>query len=128
MKKSYYLIAIAIAWTAFYVHANPTLKAPNFKWGFLSHDFGKIKKGQPVSTIFRFTNDGGASLIISESKVACGCTASSYSKESIAPGKSGFVTVTFNAANTGIFKKSVTIYSNASDTPVDLVINGEVIE
>jgi pectate lyase len=56
---------------------------------------------------------------------SCGCTATDYSKEPIAPGKKGYVTATYNAANMGAFHKTVTVTAN-TDAPVVLVIKGEV--
>jgi hypothetical protein len=96
-----------------------------FKWSESEHNFGVIPQGKPVTTTFSFTNTGKVPLIISQVQGSCGCTATDYSKEPIAPGKKGYVTATYNAANMGAFHKTVTVTAN-TDAPVVLVIKGEV--
>lgn len=90
------------------------------------NDFGKIKKGVPVTATFTFTNVGKEPIVISEAKASCGCTVPEFSKEPVAPGAKGKVTATFNAANAGFFDKDVTVMSNASAVDVKLKIKGEV--
>lgn len=104
------------------------LMAPAFSWESTSHDFGKIEKGRPVTVVFKFKNTGNAPLLISKANSSCGCTASDYSKNAIVPGESGFVKVNYNAASLGTFSKTVTVYSNLGDIPVELSIKGEVVE
>ena len=101
---------------------------PQFKWSETVHDFGKIKKGIPVTATFGYTNTGKAPLIITEAKGSCGCTVPEHTKESVAPGKNGKVTATFNAAGVGAFSKTVTVTSNVEGGPQILTIKGEVIE
>jgi len=97
-----------------------------FKWSESEHNFGVIPQGKPVTTTFSFTNTGKVPLIISQVQGSCGCTATDYSKEPIAPGKKGYVKATYNAAAMGAFHKTVTVTANADAAPVVLVIKGEV--
>lgn len=106
--------------------ADPALVQSSFKWDESVHDFGKIKKGVPVTATFTFTNVGKEPIVISEAKASCGCTVPEFSKEPVAPGAKGKVTATFNAANAGFFDKDVTVMSNASAIDVKLKIKGEV--
>ncbi len=99
---------------------------PVFHWNELSFDFSKIKLNVPVTHEFYFINTGKAPLIISSVKASCGCTVAEYSKESIAPGQKGFVKAIYNAANVGVFNKTITVTANTEDMPVLLMINGEV--
>lgn len=85
------------------------------------HDFGEITKGKPVSVEFSFTNIGDEPLLVADVVTSCGCTASDYSREPIAPGKSSRVKVTFNAANAGAFSKAVTV--NFHDAALKKVLN-----
>jgi hypothetical protein len=95
-------------------------------WEKETHDFGEIPQGKPVSAEFAFTNAGDAPLLIADVATTCGCTASDYSKEPIAPGKSSKIKVTYNAANMGVFTKSITVnFSNAEAKKV-LMIKGTV--
>lgn len=108
-------------------HVNePALVQSSFKWDESVHDFGKIKKGVPVTATFTFTNVGKEPIVISEAKASCGCTVPEFSKEPVAPGAKGKVTATYNAANPGFFDKDVTVLSNASAVDVKLKIKGEV--
>jgi hypothetical protein len=98
-----------------------------FNWSETAFDFGKIKLNVPASHQFTFVNKGSAPLIISSVQASCGCTVTEYSKDPIAPGQSGFVKATYNAAKAGVFTKTVTINANTDDTTVLLTIKGEVV-
>jgi hypothetical protein len=99
-----------------------------FKWVETSFDFGKIPAGTPASHEFTFTNTGDTPLVISSVKASCGCTVAAYSKDSIAPGAKGFVKATYNAANVGLFTKTVTVNANTQEGVVVLTIRGEVVQ
>jgi hypothetical protein len=98
-----------------------------FNWSETSHDFGSITQGTPVSHVFEFTNTGSEPLIITEVQTSCGCTVADYSREPIAPGAKGFINSTYNAAKAGVFSKTITVKSNAEESPV-LTMKGTVIE
>lgn len=90
-------------------------------WVKESHDFGEIPQGKPVATEFAFTNEGDQPLLIADVVTSCGCTASDYTKETIAPGKSSKIKVTYNAASMGAFAKSITV--NFSDATAKKILN-----
>ncbi len=92
------------------------------------HDFGKIKeKGGKVEFTFSFTNMGSEPLIINDVKSSCGCTTPSWSKKPVAPGTKGFIKAVYNPLNRpGTFHKTVTVKSNAKNSPITLQITGEV--
>ena len=92
----------------------------------LSYDFGTLTLNKPVSHTFKLTNNGNEPLIINRVATSCGCTASEYPKEAILPGKSADIVITYNAASSGVFSKSATVYSNATDETVVLKIKGVV--
>ena len=125
MKKLLFLLAILVA--PFFAMAQAG-KSPEFKWSETEHDFGKIKKGVPVTAEFKYTNTGKAPLSVTDVKASCGCTVPEYTKEATAPGKSGAVKATYNAANPGTFLKSITVTSNVEGGPQILTIKGEVVE
>lgn len=70
---------------------------PTMKFEESSFDFGKITQGDVVTHEFAFKNDGDAPLVISSANASCGCTVPTYTKEPIAPGKSGIIQVKFNS-------------------------------
>ena len=77
------------------------------------HDFGNIVQGEKVETIFNFKNTGESNLVISKAVGSCGCTVPEYPKESIAPGKSAKIVVSFNSAGkNGKQMKTVSLTTN----------------
>jgi hypothetical protein len=90
-------------------------------------DFGKIPQGKPVTNEFKFTNSGKVPLVLSQVSASCGCTTPEYSKEPIAPGKTGTIKATFNAATVGVFNKTITVAANVEGGSTYLVLKGEVL-
>jgi len=100
----------------------------SFSWAETSFDFGKIKVNKPVTHEFSFINAGDTPLVITSVQASCGCTVAKYSKDAIAPGSSGYVTATYNAARVGVFTKTVTVNANTGSGAVVLTVKGEVVE
>ncbi|MDC0015083.1 DUF1573 domain-containing protein [Flavobacteriales bacterium] len=91
------------------------------------HDYGTIENGSNGTCIFTITNTGTEPLIISRAKGSCGCTVPDWPREAIAPGASAEMKVTYDTKRTGAINKSVTITSNAGNTPTKVVrIKGSV--
>lgn len=126
MKKLIILcgaVFLFAAVTAFRIDAQA-----EFKFEKEAYDFGKIPQGKPVSVEFKFTNVGDEPLIISNIESVCGCTVPKYTNTPVLKGKSGTITVTYNAAAVAPFSKGLTIKSNAK-TPVKVIyIKGEVVQ
>ena len=96
-------------------------------WKAETIDLGEIPQGIPKAMDFEFKNTGKKSVLITNVQGSCGCTATDYTKTEIATGKSGKVTATFNAANKGVFTKTVTVTTNAETAPKVLTFKGTVI-
>ena len=95
-----------------------------------THDFGTVCQDTCVVTCtFTFRNTGDGPLVIHQAATSCGCTVPEYTQEPIAPGATGTINVTYNGKTKrpGVFKKSITIHSNAKNTPVRIYIQGEMI-
>lgn len=91
------------------------------------HDYGTLKYGANGQCTFDFKNTGNAPLIISNAKGSCGCTVPSWPKEPIAPGKTATITVRYDTKRPGAINKSVTITSNATNSPTKVIrIKGNV--
>lgn len=95
-----------------------------------SHDYGKFTEDTPQTYVFKFTNTGDQPLVIHQAFASCGCTVPTYTKESIAPGKSGELKVIYNGKGKlpGRFKKTVSVRSNATNALVRVYIEGEMVE
>lgn len=101
--------------------------APEMTFEVEEHNFGTIKQGESVTREFYFTNTGKEALIISSAQGTCGCTVPLYPKEPIAPKAKNFIKVTFNSAGKmGMQDKTVTITSNAKNSPKVLHLKGTV--
>ncbi len=101
-------------------------KMPAISFVDTLHDFGAIREGEQVLYEFRFTNSGKAPLLVAGTQTSCGCTASDYPKEPIAPGGSASIKVKFDSkGKSGLQDKAVTVSTNAPYTP-QLHIKAEV--
>lgn len=102
---------------------------PDFSFDHHTFDFGKFPKKEKKSHTFVFTNTGNAPLVILHIATGCGCTTTSYTKEPIQPGKKGEVKVQYDGSGqrAGMFRKSVTIYTNSPKNYTRLFITGETI-
>lgn len=90
-------------------------------------DFGKIKQGVPQKGTFTVTNISNEPLIIEQANPTCGCTISDYTKEPIAPGKSGVINATYNAAAMGHFEKHLTVKFAGIDEMKSITFTGDVL-
>lgn len=99
-----------------------------FEFEETQFDFGDIQQGDVVEHTFKFKNVGEAPLIITETKVTCGCTTPSFTKEPVAPGKSGEIQVKFNSAGkSGNTSKTVTILANVEGGRSLIRINTNIL-
>lgn len=105
----------------------PTVASP-VAFNKLKHSFGKIKQGVPKTYTFTLKNNGTKPLIIENATAQCGCTTPVYSKSPILKGKYSPIQVTYNAANPGVFTKTVTVKFLGIDQPTILTIDGEVLK
>ncbi|MGK7390484.1 MAG: DUF1573 domain-containing protein [Candidatus Cyclobacteriaceae bacterium M2_1C_046] len=79
-----------------------------------THDFGDIYQGDKVKHTFTFENTGNEPLIITNVQVTCGCTATEWPRDPIAPGQSGDITIQFDSTGKiGRQNKVITVVSNA---------------
>lgn len=96
-------------------------------WKSESVSVGEIPQGTPKEIEFNFTNNGKSDVLITNVKASCGCTATDYTKTPIKPGQTASVKATYNAANKGAFTKTVTVTTNAEESPKVLTFRGTVI-
>ena len=94
------------------------------------HDFGDIYVNDgAVSHEFTVKNVSDKAIIILNVVSSCGCTAVEWTKEPIAPGKSGKVKATYdNSDGPYPFDKTVSVYVSDLKKPVVLHLRGSVHE
>lgn len=91
-------------------------------------DYGDIEKGSDGVRVFQFKNIGTEPLIIENVYSSCGCTVPSWTKEAIAPGKSGEIQVKYDTNRVGPIRRTITIYSNADEPTKAVKIKGRVLD
>jgi len=94
------------------------------------YDFGTVKEsGGLVSTTFTITNNSKDPVVITNVGTSCGCTAPDWTKEPIASGKTGTVTITYNpSGRIGLFDKTITITTSGNPDRIIVRIKGTVEE
>ena len=92
-----------------------------------TYDFGKIKQNVPAVATVTVTNIGTEPLIIDQATPSCGCTISDYTKTPIAPGKTGTLKATYNAAALGHIDKTITVKFAGADDVKFIKLTGEVL-
>ncbi|MDR1679210.1 MAG: DUF1573 domain-containing protein [Prevotellaceae bacterium] len=108
-------IKMILSAALFVVSAVVFAQKPGIKFNETTHDFGTVaQENGDVTHVFEFTNTGNADLVLSNVQSSCGCTTPSWSREPIAPGQKGSITVKYGAASRpGKIDKSITVTSNA---------------
>jgi membrane peptidoglycan carboxypeptidase len=92
-----------------------------------TYDFGKVKQNVPPTATITVTNIGTEPLLIEQATPSCGCTVSDYTKSPIAPGKTGTIKATYNAAAVGQFNKTLTVKFAGADDVKFVKLTGEVL-
>lgn len=91
------------------------------------YEFGRILQGEVVSYTFHFTNIGNAPLIITGVDKSCGCTASEYPRQPIAPGEKGDIKITYDSkGHHGFQSKVLNVLANTNPSTTTLRIKAEV--
>jgi hypothetical protein len=131
MKKFFVLIslfAIYFTWSCSQTSQSAEGKqtGAEIKFETKEHDYGLIPQGGDGTYDFVFENIGKEPLILNNVRSSCGCTVPEWPKEPVAKGEKGIIKVRYNTRITGNFTKSITVYSNASEQPIVLIIKGKV--
>tara|TARA_Y100000768_G_C23911437_1_gene650185 strand:+ start:719 stop:1165 length:447 start_codon:yes stop_codon:yes gene_type:complete len=127
MKKLFFSFALLFGLVAFVNAQEVSGSGPEISFEKEVHNFGNLKQNGDASTEFKFTNTGTEPLIISNARGSCGCTVPSWPKEPILPGKSAVIKVKYDSKRVGPINKSVTISSNATNTPTKVIrIKGSI--
>lgn len=126
MKKSILLVIACILFSTGYAQESKTESGIVFE--NTEHDFGTVSEsGGVIECEFVFTNTGETPIVITKVSASCGCTAPDWSKEPVAPGKQGFIKVTFNPkGRSGDFTKSLTAFTNGKPDRISLKIKGHI--
>lgn len=91
------------------------------EYGVMQQDANGIRE-------LKFTNVGKEPLILSNVQSSCGCLVANWTKEPIAPGKTGVIKAHYDTKRVGKFEKTLTVVSNDTERPtIVLKVKGEVL-
>lgn len=106
----------------------PTESFAEIKFEKENIEIGKIEAKKMASLEYKFYNIGNIPLTITNAKGACYCVKPKWTEQSIAPGDSSVITVTFDPEDvTGFFQRALTVQSNAKRKTVELLFTGEIV-
>ena len=91
-------------------------------------DLGLFAASEKTEGSVKFYNDGDEPLIITKVFSDCHCTSPSYTHESVAPGESGEIKISFNGSGMsyGNFTKVLRVRSNALNAKEVLYVKGQI--
>ena len=90
------------------------------------HDFGSIRRFNPVAFVFEFKNRTNDTITLQTVRTTCGCTAADWTETPIAPGETGAVRIEYDAYQTGDFNKKIRVFFDKQRKPDFLKIRGSV--
>jgi Protein of unknown function (DUF1573) len=126
MKKLFLSFAAFVVSAALFAQTKTVADVAKFASETI--DLGKIKQGVPTTATFVITNVSKEPLIIEQANPTCGCTIGDYTKSPIAPGKTGTITATYNAAAASHFTKTMTVKFAGVDEVKNITITGDVLD
>ena len=115
MRTLYTLLAACFALTA---------SAQRAKFSATEIDMGQISWHTEAVARIEVKNTGNRPLLITDVTTDCGCTVVNFDKAPIAPGHTSVISATYDAETLGTFAKYITVSTNASDAPTDILLTG----
>ena len=102
------------------------------RFSAIEHNMGKIYRSNPRHrVVFKFQNVGNEPLLIYSVNPFCGCVTAQYTKEPVKPGRTGYITLTYNGANksSGYVSENVEIMTSSKTTSrCYLNVSGELVD
>jgi len=133
MKKIFSLITVIVFSLSFTIGQNgenPKPKTDNksaeISFEKTEYDFGLIPYKGDGTCEFVFKNTGKKALVLTNVKSSCGCTIPTWPRNPIDKKKKESIKVKYDTKRQGKFHKTITVYSNAINSPIKLTIRGEV--
>ena len=137
MRKAVFFLLFSLAFFLSCSHDGQSVKSaegkPRAKFADSVYDFGQFSGtgDELVKTYeFWFTNAGDSALVINHVEPSCHCLTAEYTQTPVASGEKGVVRLVYDGAEnkkTTHFYRTAVVYSNASNSPVTLVVEGEVV-
>ena len=83
-----------------------------------------ISREKKRKVAFKLKNTGENSLVITNIKTSCGCTTADWEKAPVEPGATTAISAEINIKEQGFFQKTVSLYCNATNSPIVFTIKG----
>lgn len=135
MKRLMIIAAVLFAGTFLHAQeANPNAAEMTFDKsvvndnGQVIYDYGTIAQNSDGTCEFKFKNTGKEPLVLSKVRSSCGCTVPTWPRKPIMPGQEETIKVKYDTRRLGRIYKSITIYSNAKNSPAVARITGKVVK
>ena len=93
-----------------------------------SFTFGDFSWQEAQTHSFEVKNTGSKPLVLQDVTTSCGCITVDFTKEPVQSGGTATVKVTYKADRAKYFNKTVTVYGNAEQLPVQLHVSGNARE
>jgi Protein of unknown function (DUF1573) len=126
MKRMFTMILLlSIGMSAAAQTASPAKVDEDLVLKELSHNFGRIPQGKPVTHVFEVVNNTKGTLTLDNVQASCGCTTPEWDHSPIAAGATREIRVGYNAMAEGGFEKTISIFYDKGKLKT-LTIKGEV--
>ena len=132
MKKSIFYLVASVMIGGFSLNTNaqgePIENGAKITFEEDMYDYGDVPYDGNGYHTFIFENTGNEPLVLGEVKGSCSCTVPEWTRTPIAPGEKGEIRVKYDTKRVGAINKSVSINSNAVNTPLKVIrIQGNVL-
>ena len=101
-------------------------QSPKLIFKQYDHNFGTLSYNENAEYEFVFKNFSDTALILTNVKVKCGCAAMDWTKSPVKKNRKGSIKVSYDTSIYGKFSKSIYVFTNLSDQPIKLLIQGNV--
>jgi hypothetical protein len=106
---------------------SPSLPQTEFKLAKEIIDLGDVKQHVPANALFAIQNTGKHNLLLESVTPDCHCTAAEWDKNPVPPGGTAFVKTAYDSEVPGVFQKLIKVTANIPDSPIILIIRGNVV-
>lgn len=100
--------------------------AQSYRPDFEDVDLGYIVWKHPSAASFAICNESDSPMRISKVEPGCSCVDVTWTRESVNPGRSAEISVTYDAKLLGRFKRDVAVWFENCENPLWLSLHGEV--
>lgn len=119
-----YMILCQLSFSAAPLFSHPDITVD----GDAAYDFGLVRTNEKPTHDFTITNDGDQTLLINSIRTTCGCTKAQILHDTLIPGESSTLVVTFDPqGRTGVQKQIIYVATNDPLEPITVfIITAEV--